>query len=89
MNLRQVLTTVFAVCMSISIFGGFVVFVMHIAGILTGLMIDAGQGANIMVFANEKVTKFLIQASSIGVIIGLVLIYITDKHTLTYTKSED
>lgn len=48
MKLRGILTTVFAVCMSISLFGGFIVFVIHIAGIFTGLVADAGQGASMV-----------------------------------------
>lgn len=89
MKLRHLLTTLFAVCMAISIFGGFVVFVMHFLGLLTGIISGAEQGAAIMVFASDKITNFLIRASSIGVITGLAMLYITHQHALTYTKAED
>lgn len=89
MKIKQVLNNIFTVCMAISIFGGFMVFVIHVAGLLAGLVAGAEQGATIMVFASDKITKFLIRASSIGVVVGMAMLYVTGQHALTYTKGEN
>ncbi len=80
MNLKKVLITIFAICMAISLFGGFAIFVLHIIGLVVG----AEQGAAIMTFASSDIKDLLIQISSIGVVIGLILLYLTNAHTLTY-----
>ena len=89
MDRKKNLNNIFAICMAISIFGGFIVFVIHVVGLLTGLMVGAEQGATLMVYASDKVTKFLIRASSIGVVIGMAMLYVTGQHALTYTKGEN
>jgi hypothetical protein len=80
MSFKKVLITIFAICMAISLFGGFTIFAMHIIGLIIG----AEHGAAIMTFASSEISDLLIQVSSIGIVVGLILLYLTDTHTLTY-----
>jgi len=84
MSFKKALINIFAICMAISLFGGFVIFLMHIVGLFAG----AEQGAAIMTLASSKVSDLLIRVSSIGVVIGLILIYLTKTHTLTYQSEK-
>ena len=84
MSAKKLFSNTYSIFVGISLFGGFVVFLFMIAGLIAG-----GQGgADIMLIGRRTIMPRLIQAAGIAVISGMVFLYITDDHDLTLKKKK-
>ena len=85
MSAKNFFNNVYSVFVGISLFGGFVVFLFMMAGLITG----GEGGAEIMLIGRQTIMPRLIQAAGIAVISGMIFLYVTDSHDLTLKKKND
>ena len=78
-KLTNLLVNIFGVFVSISILGGVFVFASYVIGIIIG----GDSGTALMVNAYTKWVPYFIKSATIAVMIGLIVFYVTGKHTLS------
>lgn len=78
-NLEKLMTNIFGIFVSIAVLGGVVIFLTYVIGILMG----GDAGAALMVKAWKVWSPYFIKSATIAVMAGLVVFYITGKHTLS------
>ena len=83
-KLTNLLVNIFGVFVSISILGGVLVFVAYMIGIIVG----GDSGTALMATAHSKWVPYFIKTASIAVMIGLVVFYVTGKHTLSLREKD-
>lgn len=78
MDMKNIFKILYGLAASISLFGGIIVFVILIIGMIVG----AGQGESIMLSVNHLV-PILMKLAAIAILIGVIIMYITNNHSLT------
>jgi hypothetical protein len=84
MTFKKLFANVYSIFVGLSLFGGFVVFLF----ILAGFVVGGADGASIMAIARTNIIPRLYQLASIGVISGMILLYVTNDHDLTLAKKD-
>lgn len=83
MDIKNLLKNLYGLAVSMSLFGGIIVFIILLVGIIVG----GNQGESIMLSVNHLV-PILIKLAAIAIIIGVVIMYITNNHSLTLKKEK-
>ena len=83
-KLTNLLVNIFGVFVSISILGGVLVFVAYMIGIIVG----GDSGTALMATAHSKWVPYFIKTAASAVMIGLVVFYVTGKHTLSLREKD-
>lgn len=78
-KLESVLTNIFGIFISISVLGGILIFLTYVVGMIVG----GELGASFMVTAWKSWVPYFIKSATIGVLAGLLLFYVTGKHSLS------
>lgn len=78
-KLTKLLVNIFGVFVSISILGGVLVFAAYVIGFIIG----GDSGTALMATAYSKWVPYFIKSATIAVMMGLVVFYVTGKHTLS------
>lgn len=82
---NKVINYIFGIFISISIFGGGVVFLMFVAAFVLG----GETGNTLALMVKNKTIPLFIRFATVGVLAGLIVSYITDKHELTLEEKNN
>ena len=83
-KMERILTNIFGIFVSIAVLGGVIVFLTY----LVGMIIGGELGANLMVTAWKEWVPYFIRSAAIAVLAGLILFYVTGKHTLSLKEEK-
>lgn len=78
-NLLNILKSVFSIFILLSIFGGGFIFFIF----LIGLIIGGDTGESLAVLASKTIMPYFIKMAAIGILSGLLSIYISREHHLS------
>ena len=84
-KLEKFMTNLFGIFVSIAVLGGVFIFFTYLVGIIIG----GDAGSSLMVTAKSKFVPLFIKSATIAVMAGLLIFYITGKHTLSLKDEEE
>ena len=83
--MSRILTNIYGIFISIAILGGVVIFLFY----SLALIIGGNTGANLVSFAYDYLVPYFIRAASVATMCGLLIFYVTGKHTLTMKEEKE
>ena len=78
-KLINILEYIFSITVLIALFGGGVVFILH----LIALIIGGDMATSISVFATDGLMPYFIRIATVGILSGLITFYISKEHHLS------
>lgn len=78
-KLLEILNSIFSIFILVAIFGGALIFLFF----LLALVIGGEKGANLSIFASKSIMPYFIKAAAIGILAGLIELYLSRDHHLS------